>query len=779
MVRTLSFRISSLIASLLLITALAVMMSVWVSTYRFAQAQISRDLSVGSNIFQQVMGNRNQQLTNSAEVLAADFGFRQAVATHDVDTIISAMDNHSSRISADMMAILDLNGIPEVTSHINTSALASLNKGLNFKSIVARGGASLVMPLNGKAFQIVMVVIKAPAPIGIAVIGFEIDTRLALQLKQITGLDVTFLVDQQNFPTKLISTLSSPSPTELWSSIQPNWGVSFRDEPLLQSVSFPLYSSESGDIDVLVTDDLRRVFTQFDQLQLTIIAIASLAIVLALVTGILFSRQISRPLRQMVNITRRIATGQYKNHIQIKAQTREFNDLVDAFSGMQDELHDREEKITFQATHDLVTGVINRQTFTERVQDHMNLNETFTLIGFRVSNFRQINDMFGPTTADKSLINLCYRLQPLVPLLARHGGSSFVAFLEGIIDDGRLNKLAEMVRLASEADGLNINFEVQMGVVTYPADVENSIGLMRRLDIAMDSARYAHNCIHFYKAGQEEDYVKRLKIVEDLRSAMRDHGRGLEMHYQPKLNLQTGQLNRAEALIRWIHPEQGFIRPDLFIPLAEQSGLINALTEWIIDSVALQAALWHQMGHNIQIAINLSMQDITRADMLDIISHTLKKYKVRPEQIAFEITESELMQQPEQTIERLERFRKAGFRLSIDDFGTGYSSLSYLKSLPVTELKIDREFVMKLAEDVNDQTIVKSTIELAHRFNLEVIAEGVEDFRALKMLSHWGCEWAQGYYISRPLPADQVVEWMEVLKTQHELVSLARETAQV
>ncbi|MFW1676529.1 putative bifunctional diguanylate cyclase/phosphodiesterase [Pontibacter sp. JAM-7] len=761
MIRTLSFRISSLIGSLLLLAALAVMVSVWISTFRFAQQQISRDLSVGTKVFEQVMSEREQQLVNSAEVLAADFGFRGAVASRDGGTIVSALENHVSRIEADIMAIISLRGVPEYAVGIDNVALETLQSEVDFSRLVGQGGASIVAPLRGKAYQLVLVPVEAPLPIGVAVIGFEIDNALAASLKRITGLELSFLVEQEGLPDNVISTLPGVTTEALLKTTQLSWATSFSHRPVLQSQTLPIYLGVSGTIDVMLTDDLRRVFSEFDRLQLTIIAIVIFALVVALVAGLLFSRQISRPLRQLVGVTRRIAAGSFKSQLNVKAETREFNDLISAFSNMQDELHEREEKIIFQATHDVTTGVINRQTFTQSIQSCITEGESFYLMGFRVSNFRQINDMFGPSTADKSLISLCDRLKPMVPLVARHGGGSFVAKLDGPCHDQSVKTMSNMVRLAAEADGINVNFEIHIGVVEFPADVEDAHGLMRRLDIAMDSARYAHNGIHFYQAGQEQDYVRRLKIVEDLRSSMRDKGRGLQMYYQPKLHLKTGRVNRAEALIRWIHPEQGFIPPDVFIPLAEQSGLINSLTEWIIGSVAEQVAYWLQLGHSIQVAINLSVQDIAREDMLDIIFHQLRKHKLRPENLAFEITESELMHQPEQAIALLQRFRNSGLELAIDDFGTGYSSLSQLKNMPVNVLKIDREFVMHLSEDVNDQTIVKSTIELADSFELDVVAEGVENIESLDILSGWGCAWAQGYLISRPLPAAEFVSWLQ------------------
>lgn len=772
MISTLRFRIAALIVGLLILTALAVLLSVWVSTYRFAQHQIERDLDFGLRVLQQVLAERESQLINSAGVLAADFGFRQAVASNDVATITSALENHGERIHADMMAIVNLEKKVQVASLDDLKTLELLEKSIPDLGRVGSNGVSLILPLNGRAFQAVMVVVRAPRPIAIAVIGFEINASLASSLKQITGLEISFLMQQagQDSPD-LLSTINNITAASLQNSLAPSWSLPYSNEILLHSTSRELYLGDSGKIEVFLTDDLRRVFDEFDRLQTTILMIAIVGIALALLAGLIFSKQLIRPLSQLVMAAKSIAAGQYQQNMAIKGAPHEVTVLFSAFDDMQTNLQDREQRILYQATHDITTGLINRQKFISHIQECIEDHKVFTLIGFSVSNFRQINDMFGPVTADKCLISLSNRLGSLVPVLARLGGGNFAAKIEGRIDPQSLNRLADVARISAETDGINVNFEIHIGLVEFPADVVDAVGLVRRLDIAVDSARYAHRGIHYYLAGQEEDYVKRLKIVDELRLSIRDHGRGLQMYYQPKLNLTTGRVSRVEALIRWIHPEDGFIPPDVFIPLAEQSGLIVALTEWVVASVTQQAAYWRQLNFDVQVAINLSAQDISRADMLELIRHQLGKHKISSACLAFEITESEVMRQPEQAIERLKSFREAGFDLAIDDFGTGYSSLSQLKNMPVTELKIDREFVMNLAVSEEDQTIVKSTIELAHQLDLEVIAEGVEDIEALKLLRQWGCQWAQGYFIARPMAAGDIVGWLDQWHAQNQNIT--------
>ncbi|MGB1907261.1 MAG: putative bifunctional diguanylate cyclase/phosphodiesterase, partial [Spongiibacter sp.] len=266
---------------------------------------------------------------------------------------------------------------------------------------------------------------------------------------------------------------------------------------------------------------------------------------------------------------------------------------------------------------------------------------------------------------------------------------------------------------------------------------------------------------HRYDRGLEERYVKRISLVEDLRIAMIDWDAGLSMYYQPKLNLRTGQVEKMEALIRWEHPVRGAVSPEEFIPLAEQAGLIGELSRWIVAQVAAQLAAWRQRDIYLQVAVNLSAQDIMRPEMLTYIEEQRERYELPADCLTFEIIESELMENPSEAVVLLQRLRSSGYGLAIDDFGTGYSSLSQLKKMPVNEVKIDCEFVRVLSSDEDDRKIVRSTLALASSFGLDVTAEGVEDEDSLCLLSSWGCEWAQGFYISRGMPGPAVRAWLE------------------
>ena len=262
-------------------------------------------------------------------------------------------------------------------------------------------------------------------------------------------------------------------------------------------------------------------------------------------------------------------------------------------------------------------------------------------------------------------------------------------------------------------------------------------------------------------------YLYHLEVLKELKQALKSSQTELAMFYQPKLCLKTGQIGKVEALIRWNSKQLGFVSPELFILIAEQAGIINQVTDWVIDRVIHDVCQWQQSDINLQVAINLSVHDVANIDLLPRIIQQLEQAGLDKNNLAFEITESDLMKEPENAIEQLRAFRTYGFNLAIDDFGTGYSSLAYLKNMPVSELKIDKSFILNLEQHVDDQNIVQTIISLARRFNLEIVAEGVENEAALRLLHTWGCDWIQGYFISKPMASDQIQLWL----TEHRNIS--------
>jgi EAL domain-containing protein (putative c-di-GMP-specific phosphodiesterase class I) len=282
--------------------------------------------------------------------------------------------------------------------------------------------------------------------------------------------------------------------------------------------------------------------------------------------------------------------------------------------------------------------------------------------------------------------------------------------------------------------------------------------LLRRADVAMYVAKRSNAGHAFYTADQDQHSPMRLAMVSELRRAI--DANELSLYFQPKVDLRTGQITCVEALVRWKHVRHGLLGPDLFVPIAEQTGLIRPLARWVLDAALRQCNRWRQAGLDLAVAVNLSMRNLHDPEIADMIRQLLTRWGVPPASLTIEITESTLMADAARAMEVLERLRSMGVGVSIDDFGTGYSSLAYLKRLPVHELKLDKSFVAHMASDGNDAAIVRSTVGLAHDLGLSVVAEGVEDEQTWDLLARLGCDIAQGYFISRPLPPRGLREWL-------------------
>jgi EAL domain-containing protein (putative c-di-GMP-specific phosphodiesterase class I) len=351
---------------------------------------------------------------------------------------------------------------------------------------------------------------------------------------------------------------------------------------------------------------------------------------------------------------------------------------------------------------------------------------------------------------------------PANSLLAYHPGQGFSLVLAGMDSDQAVIATDSLITQLSDrmdTQGMKLNLEWLAGVVTWPQHSKDPDELLRQVAIAAADARPGPERIAVYQTKRDQDYMRRLRLIRDIHFA--PQMRELSVVYQPKLDLASGEVRQVEALMRWNHSELGFIGPDEFIVLAEQTGSIHKLTQWILVAVLSQIKTWSDQGVRLQVAMNISALDLDNERFPDQVAMVLQAQQISAEWLSFEVTESALMSNPERSLRTLERLREMGISLAVDDYGTGYSSLAMLKSLPVQDLKIDKSFVLELAEGSDDAVIVRSTIELAHNMGLKVIAEGVENAVSLEWLRALGCDTAQGYFISRPIAALDLEAWLE------------------
>src|SRR4051812_35331847 len=423
---------------------------------------------------------------------------------------------------------------------------------------------------------------------------------------------------------------------------------------------------------------------------------------------------------------------------------------------------------THQATHDHLTGLPNRRALSAAVNEALRASEApVSVVLIDLDRFKEINDTLGHHMGDEVLRDVGGRLAGAMPdgaTTARLGGDEFAVVLTGLTRDAAAEEANRL--LASLVDpfavgGLHLDVTGTAGVAVSPEDGTDANTLLQRADVAMYDAKDRHAGVALYSPDRDEYSPGRLALVGELRNAI--ESRSLTLVYQPKATLSSGRVTGVEALVRWPHATHGMIPPDDFIPLAERTGLIRALTQVVLEEALRQTARWNATGLRLHMSVNISARNLTDESLPDLVRDALSSTGVRPEQLILEVTEGSIMSDPDGSIELLHRLKGVGVQLSIDDFGTGYSSLAYLKRLPVDEVKIDKSFVMTLPRDQKDATIVGSTIDLGHRLGFRVVAEGVETEAALRFLDGASCDVAQGYLLSRPVPPAE----LEVLLSAH------------
>lgn len=425
-----------------------------------------------------------------------------------------------------------------------------------------------------------------------------------------------------------------------------------------------------------------------------------------------------------------------------------------------------EATILHLANHDPLTDLPNRNLLQDRIDQAISQckrsQRQFAILFIDLDQFKTINDSLGHHIGDGLLQSVAERLCGCLrdeDTVARQGGDEFIVLLTNVskAEDAALvaRKILDLLAEPHHIDGRELHASASIGISLYPNDGEEADMLLQHSDTAMYCAKDAgRNNYQFFTTEMNANAAERLALATSLRHAL--HRGELELHYQPIVSLKHGRTMTAEALMRWRHPELGYVSPALFIPIAEDSGLISALGEWAMQTACRQLKKWQAQGiHLERIVINLSAHQFRQPDLVQRFAQILTETGVRPNQLGLEITESVIMENPQTAIRLLNELKDMGIQLSLDDFGTGYSSLSYLKRFPIDKIKIDKSFVQDLATDPGDAALVSAIIAMAHSLDITVVAEGVETPQQLAFIQQKACEEYQGYYFSQPLAAEQ------------------------
>jgi len=419
------------------------------------------------------------------------------------------------------------------------------------------------------------------------------------------------------------------------------------------------------------------------------------------------------------------------------------------------------------ALHDNLTGLPNRNLLTERIKQAISgqnpKQKQVSILLMDLDRFKEINDTLGHAAGDLLIQHIAPRLRKVLretDTLARVGGDEFAIVLpdtgSGIAQAIAL-KLIHCLTTPFEVEGHNLNVAMSIGITVYPHDGFDCDTLIQKADIAMYVAKSKQCGYTLYDEKQDQYSLNRLKLTGELHKAIKN--KELVVYYQPIINISKGQISSVEALIRWNHPESGVISPEIFIPLAENAGIMSLITQWVLASALEQGQRWKKQGINIDMHVNLSMSDIQDSNFPKYLNEILKTTNTLPHNLTLEITENSMMTDLNRAKDVLGQLHQIGVNLAIDDFGTGFSSLSYLKQLPTQEIKIDKSFVLDMLVDEDDAIIVRSTVDLAHNMGRIVTAEGVADKETYDLLQILGCNRAQGHYICMPLEASELSTW--------------------
>jgi len=739
-----------------------------------ARKSIGEDLVAGTLVFDRLLDQDTDRLIQGADLMSADYTFREVIASGDRQTIASVLAKYGQRIDASLMMIVNLDG-----RVLGDTLGNATGKPFAFPRLVAEAEASqkasAMVLIGGQLYQLIVIPVLAPTPIAWVAIGFIVDDRLTEDLGQLTRLHVSFLSRRADDRWRLqASTLSDRNRAELLDNVaaerfaesDADGNAEYSDDALTRVIALPAHGADR--ILAVLQEPLSSALEPFRRLQRRLAFISIVGVLVSILVSIALARRIAKPVRELAGVARRIAAGDYSTEPSSSGVV-EIGDLGAAFRTMQDAIASRESRIMDLAYCDALTQLPNRALCNERLDQALasaasNRTPVAVLL-MDLDHFKYVNDTLGHPVGDLILRAVTSRLEGVLErpsgTVARLGGDEFAIVLPG--DDAEsAQKMARSILRSLETpmipEGHKLDVRASIGIAVYPQHGNERSVLLRHADVAMYAAKRNRLGYAVWNDAYDEYSRERLVLMNELRRAV-DHDE-LTLLYQPQVSLQGAGEHRAEALVRWRHPVRGLVPPQDFIPFAEETGHVRAITQWVLAHAIGQCAQWRREGLAMSVSINISAHDLMDDELPDSVAALLERHGCDAEWITLEITESAVLEDPERGIRSLERLSALGCRLAIDDYGTGYSSLAYVRRLPVRELKLDKSFVMGMMRDRSDALIVRSTIDLAHNLGLAVAAEGVEDDATLASLDAQGCDSVQGFLLSPPLGASALAAWM-------------------
>lgn len=762
-------RLTVLYAGLFGAAMVLVSLAVYGAVSTNAERAVSNQLTSTGAVFDQVWALRSGRLQDGAGLLSRDFGFRSAVATRDQGTIASALDNLKSRLNVDLAFMVGIDGSVSGDAPAQLRPVAE-RMAANLDESIASG----VMTLGDSSYQAIAAPILSPTLTGWVVFARRLDQRemdaleslsaIPIQatvlhktgqgwiassgpLKLDRGMDITRVIDNS-----LREQAKASAPLQI--NIDDGHGKSVA---LVKS----LKSLDSGAPAVLLLRyPLALAMQAYRPLLSAVLVTGLMGMVLVLLGSWALARSVTRPLLALGDAVRRLQAGERSQAV---VETRdEIGILAEGFNEMADAIAQREAHILEQARQDGETGLLNRPAFLAAIERMAADPAPGALVvaALGLDRFEHVRGAigYGPATAMVGEVGRRAGALARDGQVARMATAMLgVAFRAGSEAEANLRLTEALADLQAPANlnGGMVDVHVSIGLAMMGVHATEPGMLIERAGVALSQARAAHQRIKAFDAKAYGDPAANLSLMSEMALAMDDGS--LELFYQPKLDLRSRKVESCEALVRWRHPVRGMLPPDLFIPMAEETGHIRALTDWVLARAIADQAKMRAAGHALSVSINVSGRLL--GDM-EFAERALEAAEHATGPLCFEITETAVIDNPRAALEVIDRFAAAGIAVSIDDYGSGLSSLAYLKQIKADELKIDKAFVLSIDSSGKDALLVRSTIDLAHSLGLKVTAEGVETEAGLALLSSMGCDVAQGFLIARPAPLDALLTFL-------------------
>jgi diguanylate cyclase (GGDEF)-like protein len=749
--RTLRTRLTVLYAGFFTVGLIALTLLAQVMVERSARTSARDELTTSGAVYDRLWQERERSLAGAADVVARDFGFRAAVATRDVATIDSALDSLRTRAGVPFAVLLTNDG--EVIGNPG-----AIGKGIGALREASDSGRDAVVAVGNKTYRIVTAPVLAPLEIGRIAFILPLDDAEMRGLEKLFAipLNASILIRTRDgqWSDGAITTFSGRP--DVIRRIDTPAGNSFA---MLRPMVGPGDTPQAA---LLLSYPIGRAMASYRSIQLGLLAAGLVWLAMIILGSGRLAQGISRPIAALDAAAKRLEEGD-RDEVLVESED-EVGRLALSFNRMSLGIKEREERITHLAFHDGLTDLPNRIFFNQSLEQSVaragRRGEQVGILCLDLDGFKSVNDTLGHPVGDALLRTVAERLVCLADgaMVARLGGDEFAIVVTEVEDLGRSRRLAQAIIDAFiepvEVAGHTIAVGASIGIAIYPNDGRDATALIKNADLALYRAKQdGRGGFRFFEKSLDQAARRRRQIETDLRVAIRTGQ--LELHFQPIVACETEAIRGFEALLRWPHPEHGFIPPVEFIPVAEETGLIVQLGEWVLHEACRVGAAWPE---TVRVAVNVSPLQFRAQGFQSVVLQALARSGLSPQRLEIEITESVFLDGEVGVLQILHTLRAMGVRVALDDFGTGYSSLSYLRSFPFDKIKIDRSFVTNVADDESASAIVRAIVGLATALHMETTAEGVEDVEQLAELRAQGCSTLQGYLFSRPLTKKAATE---------------------